>query len=146
MRLPRHNSLVHALDRTLRDGTQGRATRFGTGLDSPLPRLETAAPSVRRLVQEMPLFQPRRYVLLGDVADVLADERFDFEFESVLEHQLEFLLPRFLLSEPGILRDLTGPFDVLIVQLDLNAGTELAALIIVAAQAKESGLWNCHPA
>jgi outer membrane protein assembly factor BamB len=42
---------------------------------------------------------------LGHVADVLADERFDFQLEAVVEHLMsfDFLLPGLLLLEPGYL-------------------------------------------
>src|SRR6266705_3027862 len=98
------------------------------------------------LVQEMPLLEPRGHVFLGHVTNILADEGFNFEFETVLEHQIEFLLPRLLLSEPWILSDLASSFDVLLVQFDLHAGTKLAALVIAAAQAEESGIRNGHAA
>ena len=98
------------------------------------------------LVQKIPLFEPGRHVFLGYVTDVLADERFDFEFEPVLEHQIELLLPRLLMSEPWILSDLASSFDVLLVQFDLHTGTKLAALVIAAAQAEESGIRNGHAA
>ena len=91
------------------------------------------------LVQKISFFEPRWYVFLGYVANVLADERFDFQFEPIPEHQIEFLLPWLLVSEPWILGDLPGAFDVLIVQPDLYAGGKLAALIIVASQTEEPG-------
>src|SRR6266478_7813258 len=94
----------------------------------------------------MSLLEPRGNVFLGDVTNVFADESFNFEFETVLEHQIKFLLPRLLLSEPWILSDLASSFDVLIVQFDLHTGTKLAALVIAAAQAEESGIRNGHAA
>jgi hypothetical protein len=49
---------------------------------------------------------------LGDVADVLADQRFDFQLEAVFEHQVDLFLPRLLVRTRGT-GDLLGPLDVL---------------------------------
>ena len=97
-------------------------------------------------IQENVFLQAGGNVLFGDVADVLADQRFDFELEAVLQHHVDFLLPRLLVREPRILRDLAGAFDVLLVELDLDAGLELASLVVVAAQAEKAGGRNRHPA
>ena len=48
------------------------------------------------------------------------------------------------MREPRILRDLSSPFDVLLIEPDLNAGTELAPLVILAAQAEETRFRNRH--
>ena len=66
----------------------------------------------------------------------LRDQRLDFELEAVFEHQLDFFLPGFLL-EPGIAGDLLGPLDVVLVELDLHAGRQLAPVEIDAAQPEE---------
>src|SRR5947208_17001054 len=100
--------------------------------------------NTRGSIQEVSFSQPCRYVFLGNVADVLADERFDFKFEAVLDHQFDLLLPGLLVREPRILRDLSRPLGVLLVEPDLNARTELAPLVIVAAQAEETGFRNRH--
>ena len=82
------------------------------------------------LVEKLALLQPSRHVFFSNIADVFADQRFDFELEAVLQHQLDFLLPGLFVCEPGILGDLTGAFDVLLVQFDLHAGAKLAPAII----------------
>src|SRR5215831_2194031 len=96
------------------------------------------------LIQEIAFNQPRRHVLLRHVADVLADERFDLELEPVLQHRLELFLPCLLIYKPRILCDLARAFNVLIVQFDLHTGTELASLVINAAQTEKTGGWNGH--
>src|SRR5689334_12457104 len=98
------------------------------------------------LIEELSLFQPGRHVFFRDIADVFADQGFDFELESVLQHQLNFLLPRFFVREPGILCDLPGPLDVLLVQFDLHAGAKLAASIIQTAQSEKTRIGNSHAA
>src|SRR5206468_4310993 len=96
--------------------------------------------------KEIELMLHNGFILFRNVADVLADERFDLELEAIVEHQFDFLLPRLLLGEPRILRNLARPFDVLFVQPDLYARTELASRVILAAQAQKTGFGNCHAA
>ena len=67
-------------------------------------------------------------VLLGDVADVLADQRFDLQLEAVVQQPLDLLLPLRLVGEPGVAGDLLGPLAVGVVQRDLHAVRELALL------------------
>ena len=61
----------------------------------------SAVGSPRSLIEPILLRQPRRHVLLGDVADVFGDQRFDFQLEAVLEHLLDFLLPRASCANQG---------------------------------------------
>src|SRR5262245_22376403 len=98
------------------------------------------------LIQKVPFIKSGWYVLFSNVADVLADERFHFELESVLQHEVDFLLPRLLVCEPWILRDLLCALGVLVVEFDLNAGTELAAIVVDAAQSEKASRWNRHAA
>ena len=44
-------------------------------------------------IQPILILQPCRHVLLGHVADILRDQRFDFQLEAVLEHLLDLFLP-----------------------------------------------------
>src|SRR5437016_3628440 len=131
-------------------GQLGRTFRRFSIEASPYRARASRHPSSARrgifaaLIQEVSFLQPRRHVFLGNVADVLADERFDFKFEAVLDHQFDLLLPGLLVSEPRILRDLSRPLGVLLVEPDLNARTELAPLVIVAAQAEETGFRYRH--
>src|SRR6516162_8669276 len=69
---------------------------------------QISSPLFSFLVQKDALFQPRWDIFLGHIADVLADERFNFQFETVLQHQVDFFLPRGLLGKPRVLRDLLG--------------------------------------
>ena len=62
-----------------------------------------------------------RDVFFGDVADVFADEGFDFELEAVAEHAVDLALPIAFLGEPRIVLDLVRAFDVVVVQRDLHA-------------------------
>src|SRR5205085_9830300 len=91
------------------------------------------------LIQKLSLFQTLGDILLGHVADVLADEGFDFELEAVLEHQVDLFLPGFFLFEPGVALDLVGPLDVLLVELDLYAVWQVAGFVISAPQADVAG-------
>ena len=101
---------------------------------------------IAELVQKVSFSEAGWYVFFRDIADVLADERFDFELETVLEHQIDFFLPLFLIRKPRVLRNLTRPLDVLIVQFDLNTGSQLAALIVDAPETEEASSGNCHAA
>ena len=67
------------------------------------------------LVQKIPFGKARRHVLLGNVTNVFADEGFDFEFESVLEHQIEFLLPRLLVREPMREQSIRSPLSTSVI-------------------------------
>ena len=61
-------------------------------------------------------------------------------------NQLDFLLPGLFVHEPGILGDLPGAFDVLLVQFDLHAGPKLAAALIQTAQPQETRIGDSHAA
>src|SRR5260370_42455965 len=97
------------------------------------------------LIQEIPLFQAGRNELFRDVTYILADEGFDFQFETIRQHQFDFFLPRLLVREPRILSDLLCACRVLLIQLDLYARTELAPSIVAATQAKKPRFGNRHP-
>src|SRR5437879_4865118 len=69
-------------------------------------------------VQKVSFRETSGHVLFSDVADVLTDKGFDFKLETVLEHQVDFLLPLFLTREPWVFGDLARALDVLVVQFD----------------------------
>ncbi len=93
-------------------------------------------------IQEGIFFEPQRDILFRHVTDVLADERFDFKLESILQHQLDLFLPRLFVHKSGILRNLAGSLDVLVVELDLDARLELAPAHPTPTWPVASGSWG----
>src|SRR5260370_8337328 len=83
------------------------------------------------LIQEISLFQAGRNELFRDVTYILADEGFDFQFETIRQHQFDFLLPRLLVREPRILSDLLCAFRLLPIHLHFSTRTPLSPPILL---------------
>lgn len=100
--------------------------------------------SADRLIKPIAVRESLRNILFGDIADVAADKGFDFELETVADHLVDLCLPRLLVSEPRILRDLLGSVAILVVQFDRDIVLELTSLEVKASQADEFRVWNRH--
>src|SRR5882724_2317238 len=97
----------------------------------------------RGLVQPVVLFELSRQVGLGQVLEVLVGQRVELVLEAAREHPLDLFLP-FLLLEPAVFRQLLGPADVLVVELDADVAREAVAVGIGAGQPDELGLGYGH--
>src|SRR5262249_23058486 len=91
------------------------------------PPAVISAPPGPRLVQPVPFLELARQVGLGQVLEVLVGERVELVLEAARQHALDLLLP-VLLLEPGVVEQLPGARDVLVVELDADVARELVAL------------------